>query len=291
VAGATSDGALGLGRATGKGRPLSDLEQFVEAFRFQFLSFLRTWRFLVMLLLTILGTSFLVLFELFEGGAGIQASFGGSSVNFLESALSLVPTYIIFVAALFGADTVAIDYGTAAGYYTLVLPIRRQVLLLGRYAAAFVATAALVLVYYVVIAGVTVHLFGNLPAALFTGSVLLALGYVLGVLSLAVALGSLFRRPVVAIIAVVLLTLIAFPLVQLLCEFESVEPSFLITYAGAAITNVFNPPPHVIVSGGPGFGFTTYTATIPEAAVIMLAYAVIGLVLTMVVCEYKELTG
>src|SRR4029077_17524420 len=130
-------------------------------------------------------------------------------------------------------------------------------------------------------------------SGLFVESFALSVLYGLAILSVALALGALFRRPVVALVATVLLMLFVLPILVFAVEQFGIEPWFLVSYADSALTNVFAPPAHVVtVGGGPGSAaLTTYNATIPEAAVIMAAYAIGALLVAVLINQRKEVTG
>lgn len=264
---------------------VSDAQQFVEAFRFQFLSYLRTSRYLGMLVLTALVTVAIVGFTLYHGVATAKANFSGSSDLYFASALSFVTTLVILAASFFGGDAVATDLGSATGYFTLVLPVRRSVLLLGRYAAAFAATFSLVLVHYAILTVLALGVFGGVTV-LVAESLGFATLYVLAVLSVAFPLGALFRRPVVALVGTILLIFFGFPIVQLVVEVIPYEPWFLVTYVADVISQVFTPG----LTATPGLG-TNFVPTAGEATGVLLGYIVIGLVLALIVYQRKEMTG
>jgi ABC-type transport system involved in multi-copper enzyme maturation permease subunit len=277
--------AVGTSGAT---RPLmaDDATQLVDAVRFQFLSYLRTYRFLAMLILTLLVTGLLTVIVIYVGNASGGQVFSGDVNGFFAITFSFVSLLIVLTASFFGGDAVAVDFGSSAGYFTLVLPIRRPVLLLGRYLAAFAAGLSLLVLQYGVFSALALHYYGHLSwelGASFGFSVL----YLLAILSLAFALGSLFRRPVVALVATILLVLFGFSIAQEAVVALGYEPWMFASYAGQSITEIFSAPPH---QNGVGV-FAAWSPYPWEAAVIMIAYALVALGLAILLHARKEVTG
>src|SRR5208282_4780291 len=105
-------------------------------------------------------------------------------------------------AAFFGGDALSVDFSTGAGYYMLVLPIRRPVLLAGRYAAASLVTLAIVGVYYLFGAAGAVYFFGapNVPWGLLLESLGVAVLFSLAALSVAFCVSAFVRSPAAGIL-------------------------------------------------------------------------------------------
>jgi ABC-type transport system involved in multi-copper enzyme maturation permease subunit len=263
-----------------------DTTQLIEAVRYQFLSYLRTYRFLAMLILTAFVTGLITVLIIYVGSSIPGQIFGGNVNDFFSAAFSFVSLLIVLTASFFGGDAVAVDFGSQGGYFTLVLPIRRPVLLLGRYIAAFIAGFALLVLQYGILSLLALHYFGTLSWQ-FGESFGLAVLYLLAILSLAFALGAFFRRPIVALVATILLVLFGFAIADSVVVAAGYEPWMFADYAGGSITDVFSNPPHVQ-------GTAPFQAWAPypwEAAGIMLAYAVIGLTLAIVLHARKEVLG
>jgi ABC-type transport system involved in multi-copper enzyme maturation permease subunit len=186
------------------------------------------------------------------------------------------------------------DFGSGTGYFMLVLPVRRTVLLLGRYAAAFLAAFALLLVFY------TVSLFGAgwfyglgaIPWVEVVESVGLAALFALAVLATAFLFSAFFRSPAISMVVTILVLFLAFDIIDGVLAITSVEPWFSLLYAGEAPALVFESQPHLTISP-PISGVTihSWNPYVWEGAVIMLGYFVIALVLSVVLYHYKELKG
>jgi ABC-2 type transport system permease protein len=268
----------------------SDTTQWVLAVRRQLRFYLKTWRFVGLLL-------FILIVEISLTAVGIAYGNAGTSVSdYLYSAISAMPTLGVIVGAFIGGDAIAMDFGSGTGYFMLVLPVRRTVLLLGRYAAAFLVAFALVLVFYGI---------GVVGAAWFYGvlaipwlTVLESLGlaalFALAVLATAFLFSAFFRSPAVSMVVTILVLFLAFDIIDGILSITSVEPWFSILYAGQVVALVFEGQPHLVtrhLMGPRGLTISTWTPYLWEGVVILVAYFVIALVVSLVIYHYKELKG
>ncbi len=269
----------------------SDVSQWWAATRYQLRFYLRTWRFLGLLL-----------FFVIVGGAatGVEIYLhdsAGTAAAFLSSGLGSLSIFGIIIAAFIGGDAIAMDFGGGTGYYMLVLPVRRASILLGRYAAAFVTGLTLVAVYYLITLVGAVYFYGGaLPWLNLAESFLLAVLYGAAVLSTAFFFSALFRSPALSIVITILLLFLGFLIIDgVVGSSLGYEPWFSILYAGGAIGLVLVGAPHYTVTTT-HFGMrtlTTYTWNpyVWEGAVIMLAYFLVFLLLSGIIYQFKESKG
>ena len=257
----------------------SDTVQFGMAFRHQVRFYLRTMRFLALLVIVLVATVGFVAATIYYHVGGVDA--GG----YLGGFLGLFTIFGLIIGAFLGGDAIAMDFGSPTGYYTLVLPVRRGTLLLGRYAAAFAASFVLILVYFVVAVSGAVYFHGVLgtPWVEVGESLGLASLYALGVLSVAFLFSSFFRSPATSMISTVLVLFFGLDIATGIAAFAGVDPWFSILWAGDAISEVF--PSRVRIAG------TGAVPTVPEGIAIMLVYAVLFLVVSAFLYQYKESKG
>ncbi|HZY70193.1 MAG TPA: ABC transporter permease [Thermoplasmata archaeon] len=275
--------------------PITSVEQWWIAFRYQLRFYLRTYRFLGLLLFVVLiGVAVLAL-QIHAGGPGVSGpSASNRDAQYLANSLSEMSTVLILVGAFLGGDAIATDFGTGAGYFVLVQPIKRPTILAGRYAAAFVATAVIAVVYYLLVLVGAVYFFGvaPIPGAGLAASLGLAFLMALAVIGIAFLFSSFFRSPAVAMVVTVLVLYLAFSIVTGVIEFAGYEPWFSLSYAGGAISGVLDPGfVHASSIAAAGSSFTIYTAYPWEGAAIMVGYLVVGLALGLAIYLRKESKG
>jgi ABC-type transport system involved in multi-copper enzyme maturation permease subunit len=270
--------------------PPSDGDQWWMAVRRQLRFYLRTWRFL----------GLLVFVAVVDGAfTAVQIHYGnsGSSVgDYLYSAVGSLGTFGVIVGAFMGGDAIAMDFGSGSGYFMLVLPVRRPILLLGRYVAAFLATFVLVLVYYGISLSGAVYFYGlgAIPLANLAVSIGLAALLALAVLATAFLFSAFFRSPAVSMLVTILVLFLAFTVVDALLTVTPVEPWFSLLYAGQAVAIAFEGQPHLTTTYGMGkrhLAIHTWTPYLWEGAAIMVGYLAVALLLSLILYERKESKG
>ena len=267
----------------------SDVTQWFSAFQRQIRFYFRTMRFVGLLgfvtLVSVAATAVAIVY----GSSATSAS------DYLYGILGNLPTFGIIVGAFIGGDAIAMDSG-GTGYFTLVLPVRRLVLLLGRYAAAFLVSFVLLLVFYAFSIFGAAWLFGagSIPWADVGVSVGFAALFALATLATAFLFSAFFRSPAVSMVVTILVLFLAFLFIDGLLVLTTVEPWFSLLYAGEIMALVFEGQPHLTsttLNGPRHLTITTYHPFLWEGAVILLVYLVVSLVLSAVLFQYRELKG
>ncbi len=268
---------------------VGDGEQFFVALRRQLQFYLRTWRFAGLLAFTLAVSLIVLVLEVAVFGSGAK-----TASDYLAGFYGELAVDAILVAALLGGDAISMDFGSPTGYYMLVQPVRRWVLLLGRYLAAFLAAFAIGLVYVALGVFGAAYFFGvgAVPFATLGLSVGLMILFLLGALSAAFSFSALIRSPAVGMIVSVLVLFLGFSIVDGVFELADIEPWFSIQYAGQAISEVFSSTiSHRVVLGVGRIRVITYHPYPAEAAAIMLGYFVLFLALALLVYDRKESQG
>jgi ABC-type transport system involved in multi-copper enzyme maturation permease subunit len=284
--------------------PVSDSDQFWTAFTYQLRFYLRTWRFLG-LLLFVGGISALVLgVDLYHGSATVTATAPTAS-NFLDGYLGNVGEAVIIVGAFLGGDAIAMDMGGGPGYLMLTQPLRRHTLLLGRYAAAAATGSAIGLVYYAFAIAGSLAFYQTVPSVIAV-SIGYALLFGLAVLALAFLFSAFFRSPAVSIVVSVLLMIIGFPVITAVSDVAGIEPWYSLDYAHGIITQPFetgfvHQKVMQIMTGAGGnrtgvrgrtsISLTTFAPYEWEGVAIMVGFLLIALVLAALIYRYKEVRG
>lgn len=274
----------------------SDAEQFVTAVAYQLRSYLRTWRFLG-LLLFVAGISAVVLgLRAYQGVGAVRAAFPTASA-FLAGYLGNVGSAVIISAAFLGGDALAVDLAGGPGYLMLTLPVRRRTLLAGRYVAAALTVTAVALVYYAFALAGSIGFYDQIPPAVLV-SLGAALLFGLSALAVAFFFSSFFKSPSVAIIASLLILILGFPIATAISSFVGGEPWYSLDYGSGIISNVlvsdFQHHKTLVVGGGPGgvtFTLQQWSPYLWEGVVIIAAYLAVFLVLTYVLYQYREVKG
>jgi ABC-2 type transport system permease protein len=273
----------------------SSFSQWVIVAQSQIRHYVRTYRFFG--LMTFVGVvSALWLVLLVASGRGlVELSFLNSVSEFTTDYAQTLPLWIILAAACFGGDALSVDFHSGTGYYTLVLPVNRSVLLAGRFASALAVTLGVVLFYDLFgIMGAT-YAFG--PGSLPWGPLGLSFGlsvlFAFAAVSVAFCFSALFPTPATGVLVTVLVLFVAFSTLQGVSAMAGFEPWWSLYYAGGSIANVLDwqfVAQQTIPVGG-GQYIQSWAATAQEGASIMAAYIAIFFTLAAVLYQRKESRG
>lgn len=254
--------------------PVSDTEQFEVALTTQVRSYLSTYRFWAMLGLVLAIGGGISLY-LAARGAGFVAHHFLTATDYIGAILVFVAFLAIVVGAFFGGDAISTDFGTKTGYYILAQPVKRSVLLSGRYVAAFLVSSGIVAVYYLIamVGGIGFFSFGAVPWESFGLSFLLALLLTAGVLSFAFSLSSLSRSPAIGLVITIIVLLVGLSIIDDVVTAVAGTSSlwFSILYAAGAI-------PGMVTQGISGTTPPVWQAT-AISAVYAVGFAAVAYVL------------
>jgi ABC-type transport system involved in multi-copper enzyme maturation permease subunit len=274
---------------------LSDLAQWWVATESQLRHHLRTYRFFG-LLAFIVGIALATLaFEFHAGAALVRFSELHSASEYLSDFLVYSGLIVVLAAAFFGGDALSQDFSSGTGYFTLVQPVHRSVLLAGRYASATLASAVVVGAYYLIAVLGAISFFpaSTVPWGLLGVSFGLALLYTLSALAVAFTLSAFFRTPAIGVLVTVLVLYVGFTTLQSVAELGGLEPWWSFSYAGGAIAEVLDTDfiHYQAIPVGANQTLTVWTPYPSEGAVVMLVYLFVFLGLSIFLYETKESTG
>ncbi len=267
---------------------ISDLILTYIIMKYQIKFYLKTRRFIAMLVIVSLISIAFVAVDFYEG-ISLILSLDQSSAIFISGGLGFVGLSVGLVASFFGGDATSIETGTNSGYFIMVQPVRKISILVGRYLAAVTLGIVLILIEYLAIAGMSQYIFGTID-----WKILLSIGemilLVLAFTSLAFFFSSIFKSPIIGILISVLFSLILFSVIDTILELTSIEPWFSLNYAETVISNIVYVSgfSHVVTERIRGTSIKIFTPYIWEGTLIMIVYAVVFFVLSYLLFMKKE---
>jgi len=274
---------------------VSDFEHWRIVTLHQLGHYLRTNRFYGLLGFVGVISAITLASQINTGVAAVQLQQLYRSSEYLSNFLSYTGLWVILAAAFFGGDALSVDFSTGAGYYMLVQPIRRPVLLAGRYTAAVLVTLAIVGTSYGFAAVGAIYFFGapSVQWTLLAASVGVAVLYSLAALSVAFCVSAFIRTPAAGVLITVLALYVGFATIQSAVELAGIEPWFSLYYAGGAMAAVLDTDfVHMqTIPLGQDQYYTIWIATVSEGLEIILAYIAVFLPLSAYLYQRKESTG
>ena len=265
----------------------SPLAQALTQFEYEFLNYLRSKRFYILLAITAaIGAAITGALYYYRPSAYLSSPLAFYSV-WWGSVASL---FVILSGIFYGADAISTEFQNRTGYYLLPNPVTRSSVYLGKFLAAFVASAITVAVFAAItVADASIYFGANIPTE-FAEAFLFTIIYILPMLGVSFFFSSVFKNNSYSILVSVMVLWIGFSyLLPLIVTLTGSEPWYLLSYGGQIIGNVVKPsgyPTHVTVAGGIT---TSYATTVPEGLAIMLGYLVVFVILGLVLFERKDL--
>jgi ABC-2 type transport system permease protein len=268
---------------------MNDLKSIYILMKYQIKFYLKTRRFIAMLIIVVLITALTVGIDLYEGVAKSTVGLS-SSAEFISKGLSTTLVLSISViAAFFGGDATSIETGTNSGYYIMTQPVRKISILIGRYLASVLLAFGLILIEYAGMVGLSQNFYGTVTSRILF-SIVEALFLIGAFMALAFLFSSIFKNPLIGILFSVIVFVIVFSIIIGILEITNVEPWFVLTYGGQVVTEILSSTPivHLSTISEPGLSVNIYQPYIWEGNVIMSGYLAISLVLSYIIFRFKE---
>jgi ABC-2 type transport system permease protein len=274
----------------------SSMAQVGISMKYTFLEYIRSRRFLIVLIITLLIAALLTIIVAWRRPAGFLVS----NLGFYSSWWGLSVTFVIILTGIFfGGDAISGEFQNKTGYFGIPNPVRRSSIYIGKWLSAFLAATAIFLVYTVITIANGVYYFGSsgLPYQ-FGYSLLFAWFYLAAVMGVAFFFSSLFKSSSISILVTVILLLFGFSLIQtLVSDLVGIEPWFILTYGAGIIGNILQspyPPAKTVlttpIGHGRTFTTTTFAASVPQGLAIIGIYFIVTAILGLLIFERKEFT-
>ncbi|MFY9717802.1 MAG: ABC transporter permease [Thermoplasmata archaeon] len=298
---ATPDLSAGAVRPNKLGTVPGSLVQALLMSRYQFRDYLRSRRFvLMMVIVAVIGAILSFVLAYFHTSSAVMGLVASSDAYYGSTWAGGVTIVIIFSGIIFGGDAIAGEFQNKTGYFLMGLPIRRTSVYAGKFLAALAASLVAVVFYLAILLANGAYYLGAshaFPVPLIE-SFAIALLYLLALLGAVFLFSSLFKNSLYAVLVVAVLFLFGFSIIQgVVTDLVKIEPWFIITYADQVIGYPFlsTLPPHVstvTMHGlhGATITVTTYNPTYLEGLVIMAGYFVLTAIAGLALFGREEFT-
>ena len=273
----------------------SSISQIGISMKYTFLEYIRSRRFLILLIITILIAAALTIIVAWKR----PPSFLTTNLGFYSSWWGTAITFVIILSGIFfGGDAISGEFQNKTGYFGIPNPIRRSSIYIGKWLSAFLAATAIMVLFAVITIFNGVYYFGSSGVPYqFLWSLLYAWFYLAAVMGLTFFFSSLFKSSSISILVTVILLLFGFTLIQeLVSDLVGIEPWFVLTYGAGIISNTLSatyPPSSVTTTSTFGhrtFTTTTFYASVPQGLAIIGLYFIITAILGLILFERKEFT-
>lgn len=211
--------------------------------------------------------------------------------DFEGTFLGFASILIVICATFFGADAIVGEYQNRTGYLMFPNPVRREVLFFGKYAASMTAGMAVIAIFYVSIIVLSVFSVGAIDNDIGL-SFAFALEYMMATMAIAYLISSILKGTTGATVLTFFMFVMILPIVDSVSMFAGVKISASITFAGEVLQYIIqNPYPVDTTTSMGAFSFNQYYPDPALAALTMLVYAAVAIVLSLILFKRKELSG
>lgn len=270
----------------------SDLSQIGIVTKYDFMKYLRSRRLVGMLAIVTLVLLLITALPPLLGNA-----YTHDANEFINTYASFASILIIIGATLFAGDALVSEFQNRTGYLLFPKPVKRWVLLAGKFLASMGAIFLVLFLYYGVALLLGLVITGSL-SVLGIESLLLAMLYAIAALSVGFFISSIMKGITGAQILTFALFLFIFTIITGVFTLGNAEPWFVVTYSSGTIGYITQNPYPIggAATGGvpgglaPGGLGNSYIPDIGVAIAVMAAYALASLVLAFYFFNRREMS-
>ena len=206
--------------------------------------------------------------------------------------LNFAGILVVVCATFFGADALVSEFQNRTGYLIFPNPVRREVLFFGKFAASMTAGILVMTLFYGVLAGLSAYTARGIDDD-YILSYAIALEYLLAVMAVAYLISTLLKGTTGATVLTFFLFIMILPMVDAISLFTGTKIDASLTFAsGALIYILLDPYPTDWTQEYPGgFTFSNFYPDPSTAAIVMLGYAVVAVLVSLVLFKRKQLVG
>jgi ABC-2 type transport system permease protein len=219
--------------------------------------------------------------------------FSNDAVSFVNDYTTWVQIIVLIGAVAFASGALSSEFEKRTGLLMFPQPVRRTTYLVGKYFSSTIVMALALGVYYLAVSILSLAIVGSVP-----GTIVLSYGfavlYGMAVCAVAMLFSSILKTNTAAIVATVLTFLMVMTLVTQLLAMSHIDPFFMTSNAGNVIsyalqstypttfsTTTYSPDGGVMTS-------TTYIPTEATAALVLLSYVVVSLLVANVMFKRRQ---
>ena len=203
-----------------------------------------------------------------------------------------VTLLVIVGATLFAGDAIVSEFQNRTGYLLFPKPVKRWVLLAGKFLASAGAMFLVLILYYATVLVMGLVVTGDF-SVLGVKSLLLAMLYSVAAMSVGYLISSVMKGATGAQVLTFSLFLFIFNIVTRVLTLGDVEPWFAVTFAGEVVVDItLDPYPVDRTASGEGpLAVSSFVPDVGLSIAVMAAYAAASLMLTCFFFKRREMSS
>jgi len=219
--------------------------------------------------------------------------FKTNTIDFSLGFLSFAEILIIICVTLFGADALVSEFQNRTAYLLFPNPIKKAVMFAGKFIASFVASLAMISLYYLVVVILSFITIDDL-APYFHISFGFAILFLLAALAMAFFIGALLKGSTGAIVLTFFLLIMIIPIIESVGMVAGAKPWYLFTFAAHSLIysiQIDDYPQDATMDFGGGFSIYQFYPELELSAIVLAIYAIVFIVISLILFKRKQLTG
>jgi len=265
----------------------SDVAQVAVVAKYEVLKYLRSARLLGMVAVVVLVILLITALPPLLGDP-----YPDDADAFANMYAGYVTLLVIVGATLFAGDAIVSEFQNRTGYLLFPKPVKRWVLLVGKFLASTGAMFLVLLLYYATVLVLGLAVTGDF-SVLGVESLLLAMLYSVAAMSVGYLISSVMKGTTGAQVLTFSLFLFIFNIVTRVLTLGDVEPWFAVTFAGEVVADI-TLEPYPVDRTASGEGPLAVSSFVPDVGVsiaVMVAYAAVSLMLTCFFFKRREMSA
>jgi ABC-type transport system involved in multi-copper enzyme maturation permease subunit len=216
------------------------------------------------------------------------------NVKLMATMLSIGPTMAVIGAIFFAGDSIAGEFENKTGFMLFTNPVKRTTLVIGKYLASCIAVAILVIFAYLIVCISLLAIYGTVPIET-AQSFGLCLLYGATVVAITFFFSAISKGAMGATVITLVLIMVISGVIESVLMLAGQPYWFLISTAGDSITMVYGGIELMLAGFMPleemgNFPFKLENPDIGLTALAMVIYLVVGLVLSLVISNRRQLS-
>jgi len=265
-----------------------DEVQVPIVWRYELLKYFRSKRLIASVAIAALVVGLIYAIPILTGDGYDNTTKEQFSLNFVQFGNILV----VICATFFGADSIVGEFQSRTGYLIFPTPMKREVLFIGKFLASMTAGITVMTLFYLGVGGLSFATVGGVDADFFA-SYGFALEYLMAAMAVAYLISSVMKGSTGATVLTFFLFIMILPIIDGISMVSGVKVEGSLTFAGGVMSNILMDPYPVDVKQdyGQGMSFYNFYPDPAMAALVMVIYAIVAMILSLVLFKRKQLVG
>jgi ABC-2 type transport system permease protein len=267
---------------------VSEVKRLGVVIAYEFLKHVRRKRLYVILLLVLITEAAVLI--------GFPALLNGfpDNVKLMAAMLSVGPSMAVIGAIFFSGDAIAGEFESKSGFMLFTNPVKRTTLVLGKYIAACIAVAILVIFGYLIVCLSLFVIYQEIPPET-AQSFGLCLLYGACVVAFTFLFSSVSKGAMGATVITLVVIMVISGVIESVLMLADKPYWFLISTAGDSITTVYGGMELILAGFMPleemhNFPFEIESPDSGRSILAMIIYLAVGLVSSLIVTNRRQLS-